>query len=434
MVPLPGLTRLLAELGPVNLPAELTIREDGFLKDGDGSIYWWMATFLPGFGRFRYPAKLFTFTSLALAALAGVGWDECCAGRSKRTIAAIGFLTAFSMCVLVGVLTQEHSILTAFRTYDRTAEFGPLVAAKAYGAIVRGLGHGVLVLGLGLAPVILAARRPQIAGAAALILMALDLGVANSGCVMTVPQSVFEARPAVVEIIEKAEAQRDQAVPGPFRVHRMPPWNPPAWNTTTSSDRVHDLVAWERATIQPKYGIPYGIEYTYSAGVGELLEYDWYFSGYYRPVAGADLAKALGIAVGESVVYYPRRAYDLWNTRYFVVPAKANGWRDGHHASAAFRFESELIYPEKGRSRGPGGQAEAKEWPHSQDFEVLRNEHEMPRSWVVHSAASLETGGRALWRGQSRGQASDLLSPGRVLDRPGAGFLRPPRSGVAEPH
>ena len=257
-----------------------------------------------------------------------------------------------SLSILAGVIVERQPILTAFGSYARTSEFGPLQAARAYEAIVRSLVHGFLVLGLGLVVVILAPRRPQTAGAAALVLMALDLAAANSRCVMTVPQSLFERRPAVVEIIEKAEAQRDRTVPGPFRVHRLPAWNPPAWNATTSTDRGLDLVAWGRDTIQPKYGIPFGLEYTYASGVAELAEYDWYFSGYYRPVAGPDLAKLLDIAVGQSVVYYPRRAYDLWNTRYFVVPAKANDGREGHRGSAAFRFESELIYPEQGRPAG----------------------------------------------------------------------------------
>ena len=101
MAPLPGLERLAAELGPVNLPAELTIREDGFLKDGDGSIYWWMATLLPGLGRFRYPAKLFTFTSLALAALAGAGgMNAAPAGRSEARSRSLFSLWSASLSLL----------------------------------------------------------------------------------------------------------------------------------------------------------------------------------------------------------------------------------------------------------------------------------------------------------------------------------------------
>jgi len=386
----PRLARLAAELGPVDAPRDSPIRQDGFLKDGDGSIYWWLANFLPGFRQFRFPGKLFTLTSMALAALAGLGWDQCCAGRARRAIVPIGLLIVISLCVLAGVVIERQPILAAFGSYVRASESGPLSAAKGYEAIVRSLFHCLVVLGLGLGPIILAPRRPQVAGAAALIVMALDLAAANSRYVMTVEQSLFEGQPRLVQIIEKAEADRDPPLPGPFRVHRMLSWHPLVWNVTTSADRASDFAAWERETIRSKYGINSGIEYTHSMGVAELYDYEWYFSGFYSMVIRPVIAQRLGTEAGRKVIYFPRRAYDMWNTRYFVVPSYANGWLDETRASAAFRFASELLYPEKGRFDGPHGKEESKQWMETQDFEVLRNEQEFPRSWVVHNAKAIE--------------------------------------------
>ena len=90
------------------------------------------------------------------------------------------------------------------------------------------------------------------------------------------PQSLFETKPEVLRIIEAAERARPAS--GPFRIHRMPLWNPLGWHTTSSTDRVHDLVSWERDTLQPKYGINLGVEYTHTIGVAELYDYEWYFS------------------------------------------------------------------------------------------------------------------------------------------------------------
>jgi hypothetical protein len=421
----PRLERLAAELGPVDPAGDLPIRQDGFLKDGDGSIYWWFSTFLPGFPQFRFPAKLFTFTSMALAGLAGLGWDLSCAGRARRAIVTIGLLIAASLCVLAGVVIERGPIVLAFGSFVRTAEFGPLNADGAYEAIVRGLVHGSIVLGLGLVTIILAPGRPQLAGAAALIVMALDLAAANSRYVMTVEQSIFDVPPALVRIIEKAEADRNPPVSGPFRVHRMSLWNPPAWNVTTSADRSRDIVAWERETIQSKYGINFGIEYTRTTGVAELSDYEWYFSGFYRTTIGPVIAKRLGIEAGQKVIYFPRRAYDMWNTRYFVVPSHANGWRDEARASAAFRFDSELIYPEKGRFDGPHGEEESKTWRDTQDFELLRNEHEFPRSWVVHDARAFKAvGGRS---GEPRAEGRQEILYARDL------FWNDPRLTLFDP-
>ena len=87
---LPVLQDLVQEIGPLDTDDDTPIRLDRFMRDGDGSIYWWISTLLPGFRQFRFPAKLFTFTSLALAALAGLGWDGLRAERHARITATRG--------------------------------------------------------------------------------------------------------------------------------------------------------------------------------------------------------------------------------------------------------------------------------------------------------------------------------------------------------
>ena len=74
---------------------------------------------------------------------------------------------------------------------------------------------------------LLARRRPDLAGAAAVIIMTADLAAANARYVLTVPQSLFESQPEVLKIIEAAE--RSKPTPGPYRIHRMPIWSPLGW-------------------------------------------------------------------------------------------------------------------------------------------------------------------------------------------------------------
>ena len=45
--------------------------------------------FLPGFQQFRFPSKLLSFTALAVAGLAGLGWDRALEGRSRRPIGSV---------------------------------------------------------------------------------------------------------------------------------------------------------------------------------------------------------------------------------------------------------------------------------------------------------------------------------------------------------
>ena len=222
------------------------------------------------------------------------------------------------------------------------SSFGPLDPLAGYHELVRALVHGAVMLALALILIPLAGRRPVLAGLVALVAVAADLAVANARYVITVPQALFEDEPEVVRIINEAERQNPS--PGPFRVHRMPLWNPPRWFSDSSTDRVRDFVTWERGTIQPKYGITEGIEYTHTHGRGRAVRLRMVFWRVPEDDPGAR-ALALGAKAGQEVVYFPRRSFDMWNTRYFVLPVYPNGWMDEDRGYAAFLDETELIYP-----------------------------------------------------------------------------------------
>jgi hypothetical protein len=75
----------------------------------------------------------------------------------------------------------------------------------------------------------------------------------------------------------------------------------------------------------------------------------------------------------------------MWNTRYFVVPSYAHEWRDPYRSYASFLFQTERIFPAK-PAGAAGVHAEALEQSMVNDFQVLRNQSEFPRAWVVHNA------------------------------------------------
>ncbi len=384
---LPVLQKLVEEIGPLD-PEEVTaIRIDRFMRDGDGSIYWLISTLLPGFRQFRFPAKLFTFVSLALAALAGLGWDGLRAGGTRRITAFAACLMVLSLAVLAGVLIERPAILATLRAFPSLSAYGPFDPAGAYAALVRSLLQTSIVLALGLVAVRLVGTRPLWAGALALIVTAGDLAAANVRYVLTVPQALFESTPEIARLLR--EAERAQPAPGPFRVHRMPIWEPPAWGNTRSIDRNNEIVKWERDTLQPKYGINLGIEYAHTLGVAELYDYEWYYGGFLRKIRSEEMARSLGVELGKEVVYFPRRTFNMWNTRYFILPMFPNGWRDEYRGFATFLQESERIFPEPEKFRRPEAKQAAQEWIENHDFQIRRNLEEHPRAWVVHNARTL---------------------------------------------
>jgi hypothetical protein len=375
----------LPDLGPIDPADSPPLRKDGYLRDGDGSFYWALTHLLPAFRQFRFPAKLFTFTTLGLAILAGVGWDRVFNERARGALALFFMLLVLTLAVLAGVIWERDLILASFRTFKSQSMLGPLDPDGGYQALIRSLGQAAIVFGLGVLLTIVARKRPYLAGSAAVIVMTADLATANARHVLTVPQAVLETKPEVLKIIEDAE--RAHPSPGPYRIHRMPIWSPLGWYSTKSKDRNYEIVSWEHDTIQPKYGINLGVEYTHTLGVAELLDYDWYFNGFPRIVRDEEVAKAMGIELNAEVVYFPRRAFDMWNTRYLILPYWHGGWRDEFRGYASFLFETKRIFPESGEfNSGSGGKEAEKDWIDTKDFRIMRNLQEFPRAWIVHNA------------------------------------------------
>jgi hypothetical protein len=379
---------LLARVGPLD-PVDIPSRLDGFLRDGDGSFYWWMMVVLPGFGQFRYPAKLFTFTALGLSALAGAGWDDLRAGRGRKILMMFTLFLVLSLAVLLGVWLARSTILASFRAATIASNFGPFDAEGGFRALAGSLMHASIVLLLGRVIVGMVRIRPRLAGACALLLVAADLAAANARCVFTIPQSLLDSKPEPLRKIEEHERGRESA--GPFRIHRMAAWSPRVWQTTASADRAVDFVAWERATLKPKHGINLGVEYTHTFGAGEISEHAWFFASSRRVVRNPEILEALGVEPGTQIVYYPRRAFDIWNTRYFVVPYDPRGWGDQARGYASFLFQSERIYPAPEPGSGPEGAGLLKDWMTNRDVQILRNLNEFPRAWVVHQARWIDT-------------------------------------------
>lgn len=372
-------------VGPHDPPDSGSIRFDMNNLDGDGSPYWLLTRLLPGFRSFRFPAKLLTFTCLGLAALAGIGWDRLTSGdRSRFKIWGYAFLS-----ISLAALLAAGWVEPWFREFlERRAErsggiFGPLDVAGACHAVYRALLHASLVQALGLVVLELALRRAALAGLAALLLLTVDLGVANSGMIHTLPQSIYERTPKLLEVIRQAEREAGQPA-GPYRVHRMPLWNPPAWFEARDPNRLRRLVEWEHDTLQPKYGLMHGMPYTITEGTTELYDLWFFFAPFERTLLSEEVASPLGLKAGDRIVYFPRRGFDLWNTRYFIVPFVAAGWRNDRRGFAAFLPDSTLIEPSPDALGGPDRQARALEWGKHQDWQVYRNDAAFPRAWVVH--------------------------------------------------
>ena len=213
-------------------------------------------------------------------------------------------------------------------------------------------------------------------------MLAADLAIANSRLIWTIPQSDFEAPAEVARLIEAAESARPTR--GPFRIYRMTGWYPEHFSRTRSENRFREWVAWERGTLQPYYALPLNLEYCAAIGHLELDEYIAFFRPRALPLPSA-MAGVLGVPAGEQVVYYPRRSYDLWGARYFLLPA-AHDWQSTARGFAAFLDNTELVYPDREMLDETGNSQGRESWRARNDWQLRRNRAAYPRAWIVHSA------------------------------------------------
>ena len=262
--------------------------------------------------------------------------------------------------------------------------FGPFDPEGAWRDLAWSLGHGTAVFAASAALMIAARRWSRAAAAGAVLLLTIDLAACVSPLVFTAPQSVFETTPLIVEKIEEAEAADPS--PGPFRIHRMAYWDPFAFTAASSPDRLREQMEWERKTIQPKYAIPYGLSYTQTEGVADLYDYSWFFSPW--PVPRNMLGGAKAEAGDAGIIYFPRRGYDLWATRYFVVPSVPANVE--YRACYSFLDDSRPIYPTNAQTTGPGARAFLEHWDQHEDWRLLKNDRAFPRAWIVHKIELLE--------------------------------------------
>ena len=223
-------------------------------------------------------------------------------------------------------------------------------------------------------------RRPRGAAVAVILIVAVDLAMANHRFIAVTDQSAFESVPKALQVI--ADAEKAAPSNGPYRVHRMPFWQPSVGRNAGSPGRYADFVHWERDTLQPKYGINEGVHYTFTHGVAELYDYEWFFAPWTNKV-DPSIAHRLGVDPKERVVYYPRRGFDLWGTRYFILPGIPIH-NNPDRGIASFTTNAERIYPPPGAFEGPEGAKLREQQARTEDLQILRNRDAMPRAWVVH--------------------------------------------------
>jgi hypothetical protein len=237
-------SELAAVVGPHDAPDAASIRFDHYLRDGDGSIYWLLATVLPGFRQFRFPCKLLTFTVLAVAALAGQGWDDLVRGnrgQRRRSVAWASALLALTLVAFAAAVISRNDLNAWLAAKKLASSFGPLEVPAAVCEMIRGLFQGAVVLAIALVLGLKADRRPALAAVVALTALTADLTAANAKYVLTVPRRSWTGPPRCSRSSRSWRRKTRRPVPtGSTGCRSGTPesgrWRPPTTAYATSSN------------------------------------------------------------------------------------------------------------------------------------------------------------------------------------------------------
>jgi hypothetical protein len=262
-----------------------------------GGVYWLLTVVLPGYVQFRYPAKLLVPAALAFCMLAAEGFDSVFGRREESQAGAgpTGRLRVTLLVLVVATATLATGVGLAGGLWQRwlaDAEpnvlFGPLDVAGAridlLGALLQTTVSGTLIwLLLGWAH-----GRRRWPAHAAIVLVAVDLVLAQSWMLPTAPRSLWHAPSAMGQVVDGtaappisesgAQAGRATEAGIPPRVLRERIWLPEAWSQSRSCDRLAEAVAWDRDTLWPKYPLSLGLASARVAGAMMSQDYQVYLN------------------------------------------------------------------------------------------------------------------------------------------------------------
>lgn len=336
-----------------------------------GGVYWLMTTLLPTYVNFRYPAKLLVVSALALSQLAAIGWDRLFEAKRERFVQILKALGGASAVLLVaawGLATWLAASLapgakdstwkdrlTSFLRQHSDASLGPFdwrgSCADVQWAFLQTTIICVTLLWL----LRKAWQEPQQKAKwqlATLLLVALDLAVANYWLVPTAPADIWREAPAAAKLMTGEH-------PRVFRSNLGGGWRPIEFGRASSQERMAELTRWERDTLFPKYGLTHGIGLVESYGSLKSVHFEslLYVARGYGPAQPNEVGRPL----------LPGSTLRLLGNNYLLIP------------DTYVPGSQDKLFAERVQSKKPPAAA-ATLWKMKDTF---------PQAWIVHEVVTL---------------------------------------------
>ncbi|MDR1965008.1 MAG: YfhO family protein [Planctomycetaceae bacterium] len=204
-------------------------------------------TYLPGYGMFRYPAKLLVVATLMLAILAAFGFDRLQQDskfrRHIQLVLYFYFVPVLFVLIIVLFRIENVPVIPSWKV-PNCPLFGPFNTETAR--------TGLLFTAFSVSFCILAANRILQRKSVLFLLLpivAFDLVAANTWMLATVPN--HERNPVLLFSDDIATKKNV-----PARIYRFPVWYPPEFETNSSKQRLAEAICWDKISFFPKYTLP----------------------------------------------------------------------------------------------------------------------------------------------------------------------------------
>ncbi len=312
-----------------------------------GGLYWLMTVLLPGYVYFRYPAKLLVIAALGLSMLAARGWDRAFDQPTARLPRCLLWLGGASLLGAAGVLAVFPLWDDWLADVPPDILFGPLDTTGAAKDLLSALLQTAVVCGAAWWVLRRADRGARWPASAALVLVAVDLAVANGWMVVCAPAGEWQKELRLAAVLQTKEAR--SAEDRPWRVFRRPIWMPRSWRASSSPTRLVEAMQWDRDTLWPKYNLPAEIPLAEVEGTMKPYDYQVFLW----------VLKRSSTEAGQGGLP-TRSGLDAVNAKYVI-----GGGEDrmpGLEPVDLDRTESKAM----------------------EDVSLWHNPHHLPRAWIVH--------------------------------------------------
>jgi hypothetical protein len=312
-----------------------------------GGTYWLMATVLPVYSAFRYPAKLFAVAVLFLCLGGAIKLDSL-HPKTTRNQKFVAFL--IMQWLLLAVALGGYLAAFAFTMNgDATTLFGPLVHESVFPTLLLALSHSVVTTGAFIIALKMAKkcewRKHRFRGFLLLIAL-VDLTVANNWLIPITNDS-DNTRPATwLSKLEKEDGTSQKQIPRVYRVDSHD-WRPENWYRKCDLNRLEEIQQWEFETLYARTGLLCECEI-----IGSYVSLQRQADQIFKSEIVQDKNSLPGFGHGPIA--------SLWKlgTEFIICPTDSMASFSSEHLS--------LVY------RGDG-------------FEVWRFTYVQPRAWITES-------------------------------------------------